>query len=244
MIIFRDEQSRRIERKRALGMKVLVIEEDVTMGDEVDMRAEDGQLVIFKKTEQLEEGVEPVYTFITDEIGLYGLNKGVKSMLEIKLCDDVMVVNLIAGSIVIRPEGKELKAIRGVEAKDLPACNTKEIKWISVEDILSYAKSFAEYSDMFPFDYEYVVEIGGELGANGFSSFKIKKSCEAYDISGGALAIKADELARKEDAREAKKMANTFTKVEEESAYSFDDDDEDEDDDDDDNDSVGYEGYN
>lgn len=234
MIIFEEGQVREITRKRALGLKKIIISDDVQRGDEVEMQADGDELVIFRKENQeVAEGEEPVYTFITKEFGLYGAEKGFKSLIELKVCDDVMIVNLIAGSIVIRPEGNLMKASRAVGQAQLPPCVAEDVLWIDVEKILGYLKNFAKYADKYPYDYEYFLEIGGS-NENNMSCFRIKKHCDATDISCGALAIKEDEEARKADAKEARKMAQMFMNVNRQDEVFEDDGEEIEDEEDED----------
>lgn len=233
MIIFEEGQAREITRKRALGLKKIIISDDVERGDEVEMQATGDELVIFRKDEQeIPDGEEPVYTFITKEFGLYGASKGFKSLIELKMCDDVMIVNLIAGSIVIRPEGNLMKASRAVGQAQLPPCNSEDILWVDVEKLLGYLGHFAKYSGKYPYDYEYYLEIGGSYD-NKLESFTIKKHCDAVDISCGALAIKEEEDLRKADAKEARKMAQMFMNINRQGEEIEDDSSDDDDDDDD-----------
>lgn len=243
MIILDDNPQRVIERKRALGIKRIVISDEVLRGDEIESDFDDsGEFAVLNinksDKQQLDENGDPIYTFVTKEFGLYGLDKGFRSLIEIKFCDDgIMFINLIAGSIAIRPEGNILKASRAMDSSKIPNCTAKDILWVNAEKLLKYVGYLAKFADRYPYDYEYFIEIGGSY-VDRMESISVRKHCDATDISCGALAIKEAEEQNKAQAKEARKMARMFMNYQSSSGVSEFDcgDDEDYDNDDDDDD--------
>lgn len=241
MIILDDNPQRVIPRKHALGIKEIIISDDVLRGDEVESDFDDsGEYAVLniKKSDkqQLDENGDPIYTFVTKEFGLYGLDKGFRSLLELKFCDDgIMFINLIAGSIAIRPEGNIMKASRAIDSSKIPNCTSSDILWVNAEKLLAYAGYLAKFADRYPYDYEYFIEVGGTK-AGGMESISVRKHCDATDISCGALAIKEAEEQSKAQAKEARKMARMFmNQTQQSKTDDFDcgDDEEEYDDDDD-----------
>lgn len=238
MLIIKDGQPRVIARSKALGQKEVVIEEDINCGDEVDLVVEDGKMVFKKKpaSDIADDVID--YTFITNEIGLFGYKKGFKSAISVRFCDNMMIVDLIKGAIAIRPENEVLQATKGVEPSQVPPCNTSEILWVDVEKLLPYIKNWGKYAGKYPLDYEYYLEIGGDCISN-LTSFSVKKAMDSRDISLGALAIVEDSDNKKADAKEAGKMAKMMMSAGNASVDFADDDDESDEDDEDDDEYTG-----
>lgn len=241
MIIFEDNQERVITRRRALGVQNIKINNDVQRGDEVEyiyQETENGRDMVIAKTEnvQLDETGEPIYTFITKEFGLFGFEKGFKSLIEVKFCDEgTMIITLIAGSIVIRPDGNIIKASRAVGDSSVPNCKSDEILWINAEKLIQYVGYLAKFASRYPYDYEYYMEIGGSYEGH-LESFKIREVHEANDISYGALAVVEAKEKRKEDAKQARKAVRLLSSYNNNHTsnnsddFDFDDDEDDSDD--------------
>ena len=172
------------------------------------------------------EDEEPMYTILTNEFGLYAMDKDVSAKIKVSFCDNgMMLVTVIEGAVLIKPADDILLASRGVE--ELPDVKLDNVLWVDAEKILAYAKYWGNVKGRLTQDFEFMFNVKGKV-LNGYSSFGIKSiEEEDVDISGGYSIILENEILAKEQARNIKKEFNSMTqKVS--SSYTFDDDDEDE----------------
>lgn len=187
------------------------------------------------------------YTLVTKEFGVYAMKDKVSAKIKVRFCDDgVMVVDLIEGAVLIKPEDDILLASVGVSS--LPAVNEDEILWVDADKLLSYRQYWGGLKSSMTQDFEYVFIIkGGKIG--GIESFGLRQiTDETIDISGGYIAALEAELKKKEDAKKIQRGFAEIVAGSSVSGYAFDDDDEDldaedeyvEDEDDDFNDGSSY----
>lgn len=150
-----------------------------------------------------EEQENPVYTLVTKEFGLYGFSNGVSTKVKINFCDNgMMMVDVIEGAVLIRPEGEVLLASRNVDG--LPDVNVDEIFWVDAEKLLSYRSYWDGLKSKYIQDFEYVFELKGGK-RNNLNSFSVKLiKDEVIDISGGHISAIEARLKTKEDAKIAK----------------------------------------
>lgn len=177
----------------------------------------------------MDESEEPIYTVVTKEFGMYAMSSGVKAKVKISFCDDgMMIIDVLEGAILIKPENEILLASRGVS--DLPNVKTDGINWINAEDLLSYKNYWGDMKEKYFQDFEFTLVIKGEV-RNKFSSFGcLLVSEEVIDISGGAIAVIEAQLQLKEEAKQVRKGFSEIVSQASGSSYEFDDDDNDEDD--------------
>ncbi len=221
-------------KRNASGYPEVYIEKGLTTGSLIEVVKQDGKISIVESKEVDNTDEEPLYTFITKEIGLYNGDKDSKlrSAVSLIVCDEYIVVTLFQGSIVFKPSAGEGEMVASRDAVDLPICKTDEINWVGVQDILSFITEkdcYGKYCDKYPFDYEYLVGISGAKKYN-CTSFGMKKLKDSLDISGGVLAMKEVNDNLKEDMKKVKEMKNMFTQQNSgELEFDFDEDEEEDD---------------
>lgn len=200
---------------------------------------EDGDSSLTAVTDELDQNEEPIYSIITDEFGLYAMSQGVSAKLKISFCDDgKMIVDVLEGGILIKPEGDILLASRGVES--MPAVQTEGINWVNASDILAFKKYWGSLKDTYIQDFEYVFVVKGEM-RNKLSSFSIKiETDEVVDISGGKIATLEAQLQLKDEAKKAKNAFKDLVSNISGSGYEFDDEDDEEDSEEDQNDDDDF----
>lgn len=230
MIVFEKGQERVLSRKKALGFNKIVLDDNVSLGDEISFNEVGDDLVVVKSDSKSDD---IVYQIITKEIGLYGKKQGVKSSIKVILCDDCMLVTLVSGSIALRLDDNIMVASNGVDAESLPNCVLSDIYWLSYDNLLSFVNNVAKFSKQYPYDYQYILELDGEI-SNGMSSIHFKPAGQAIDISQGQLAVVESQLIAKEEAKKARDMMKMVKSTqsyedeyEETEYYDEDDDDED-----------------
>ena len=232
-LIFDEKLGRVFSRKSALGFKTLEIAEDIQRGDSVTVEFKDNKILLVKD-ESTVEGDEPIYAFLTKEIGVYGGTE-LSTSIDVILCDDVMLVLLFDGSIAIRPEGNLMAASRGVSK--LPTCRADNINWLSVLQLLSYCSNIGTYSGKYPYDYEYPLKVQGGV-VSGLKQIRVGKFNDLQDISNGNFTRIEEEKKKREDAKEAANIAKTMFGFNNQNSYEVDDTDDDYDDDDYDDDDY------
>lgn len=181
-------------------------------------------------TDDVEEN--PIYSIVTNEFGLYAKSSNVKAKVKISFCDDgMMIVDVLDGAVIIKPEDDILLASRGVS--ELPQVNLDSIYWVNTDTLLSYRKYWKKLQSSHPQDFEFVFVLSGE-NRGGLTSFGIQLvTDEVIDISGGAIAVLESQMEKKEEAKQVKKGFNSLLQqTSSASGYEFDDDDEDEEDED------------
>ena len=185
----------------------------------------------------------PIYSIVTKEFGVYAKSAGVKSKIKVSFCDDgMMIVDVIEGGILIKPEEDVLLASRGVS--EMPEVNLDNIYWVNADMLLSYKQYWSELKSIYTQDFEFIFKICGEV-KNGLTSFGIQLiEEEVVDISGGEIAVLEAQIQQKE---EAKRIKNGYNNIfgNTSKGYEFDDDDdEDEDEEDEDEDDDFDDGSN
>lgn len=207
MVVFDKEQltGRVISRKKALGYKELVLNDDVENGDEISIQLEDGKIVIAKvetgaDAQVDENGEEPEMNLLLKEFGLF---TGYPTRIEVTLCDKYMLVTLINGAIDLRLGGNAMMASRGIETAGISRHNLDEVQWVDVNRLLSFCKFWAGVNEDYPFDYTYVLDV-----YKGEGKSIILKPADAqaflYDISNGGLDDVEKRRALKEQSLQAK----------------------------------------
>lgn len=199
----------------------LVPKDDALYGSPTEETLED---------EQIEGEEEPVYAILTKEFGLYA---NIPSQIQVTFCDgDIMLVALISGAIVVRPEDSLLVATRGLDS--VVQVKEDEVLWINKDKLLSYSQYWGELEGKYTQDFIYTFDIKGG-NKNQIFSFSLKP-VEVLDISGGFIDGIKEERETKERAKEVQKQMAMIQGYDSEqfsfdgdddADYSFDDDDED-----------------
>lgn len=228
MFVLGDGISKEVSRRKALFCKSLVVADDVERGCEVLINAVDtGESGVLSVTQDNNpvEGVEAPLTFLVNEFGLFGWKAGLKSKIQVALCDGAMLITLIEGAIAVRLDGRVLVASRGISEADIPPCHLDTINWVSVNSLTSLSTRMnrvAPLCDRYPFDYIFTYIVGGE-NSNNDHFISIQPDGEAIDISSGKLT--AIELAIAERERVAKaKLATQAVKTAMDSVGTSNDD--------------------
>lgn len=200
---------------------------------------EDGDNSLTAVTDELDTSEEPIYSIITDEFGLYAMSQGVSAKLKISFCDNgKMIVDVLEGGILIKPDRDILLASRGVES--MPAVKADGIRWVNASDILSFKEFWGSMKDKYIQDFEYVFVVKGEM-RNGLSSLSIRiETDETIDISGGKIATLEAQLQLKDEAKQAKNTFKDLVSNTSGSGYDFDDEDDEEDSEEDQNDDDDF----
>lgn len=228
---------REFSRNRAKGHKRLVIEDGVTIAEPIEMKTVGTDLVISPKEDSEDN---ECYTMLCKEFGLVGGVAGFRNKISVIFLDEGwMLVTLLHGALVMNLDGELRMPIVG-EDFSVPKVVTEDILWVNAEHLLEYSK-YLGVKGMFMYDFEFVLEVGGDY-INKMTSFYFRELTEeTIDISLGYVAMYEQQEQRKAEAKDAKKLANALLNTGTDSAYDFDDEDEYEDDDDDDD--TSYEDY-
>ena len=207
-------------RNKAKGHKRLVISDDVVIAEPIELVTEGTDLVMRKA----EDSDEPeVYVMLCKEFGLVGLAADLKNKISvIHLEDGWMLVTLHNGALVMNFEDQLMMPTVGDNVK-APKVVTEDILWINANNLLEYSKFYGVKGN-FMYDVEFMLIVAGD-SINGLRKFNHKHlSDEDIDLSLGVLAQYEQSLQKKEEAKVAKKLANSL--LNSSSSYEFDDDDE------------------
>ena len=222
MFVLGDGLGKEVSRRKALHCRKLLVAEDVERGCEVSIEIEEqnGEGVLsIKRDNTVAEGIETPLTFLVTEFGVFGRKVGLKSEIQVALCDGAMLVTLIKGAIAIRLDGNVLVASRGLSESEIPPCHLDTIQWESVDAMASLSTRMgrvAPLCERYLYDYIYSYEVSGENLSNDHQ-FTIRPIGDAIDIS--AEKLTAIELAMKERERIAqvklatREAVNAMSKV-------------------------------
>jgi len=208
MIVF--DESKRVFPRTALGIKEIRIADDVRMGDEVtfdvDVNTGTG---IYSKIESNPNEPSTEVTLVTNEIGLFGGNK-LETIIDVVLMGESMVVTIVKGAVVIKPDENAMIASNQVYAEQLPDFRLEDVVWVSADYLRGFCTRFGKYADMYTEDYLYELSVSGGI-IGGMSSIVVSKYADSCDMSLGKFA----ELERREEvhqqALKAKALASMFT---------------------------------
>lgn len=221
ILVCKDNQKLLLTKDRAFKYKTLDFL-GVKCGQAFSIEDNDNSLKAV--AEELNTQEEPIYSVVTKEFGLYAMSTGVSAKIKVSFCDDgYMIVDVLEGAILIKPEDDILLASRGIS--DLPNVHADGIEWVNADKLLSFKQFWGSMKDKYIQDFEYVFTIRGEV-KGGLSSFGLKiEPDEVIDISGGAIATIEANAKMKEEAKQVKnsfkEIVNSAT-----SGYEFDDDDD------------------
>ena len=228
MFVLGDGLGKEISRRKALYCKKLVVADDIERGCEANIEIEEGDssgVLSIKRDNTVVEGVETPLTFLVTEFGVFGRKSGLRSEIQVALCDGAMLVTLIKGAIAIRLDGNVLVASRGLSESEIPPCHLDTVQWESADAMTSLSTKMsrvAPLSERYPYDYIYSYEVSGENLCNDHQ-FAIRPIGDAIDISMDKLT--AVELAIKERERiaQAKLATKAAAKAMSEVGTSSDD---------------------
>ena len=238
-IIVLNEEVSVLSRRGALKYKEVLFK-DINTNDFISIVSNDDVLEVHKA--EMSDTSETVYTFVTKEFGLHGSSHGVKSKIKINFCDNgYMIVTIYDGSIIIKRGDDLLNA--SLNTSQSLSVDTQNILWVSAEDILSNLKFIDGFKGTYTQDFEYMLEVSGEL-KNDLRNFHMRVlKDETIDISGGIISMMEERLRQKEEAIRIQQGINSVLNQSLSSSVDDDDDDYDDDYDDDDYDEDDYEDY-
>lgn len=224
ILVCKTDESLVLSRSKASHIKEINFNE-LKNGNSFNIVEEDGKFIGVASEEQEGDEDNPIYTFVTNEFGLYGMSHGMSAKIKIRFCDKgMMVIDLIQGGILVRPEDKVLLGTRGIETA--PALNLNEIYWVNMDKLLSYAKYWLGLKSTYIYDFEYTFTVKGEC-INGMSHFGVHPhNDEDIDISGGAIAAVEAQLQAKAAAKQSRDWFNSLVAESSGSNYEFDDEDD------------------
>lgn len=208
MFVFDDTAERTFSRKKALGFKEFEIAEDVVCGAEAEIGLEDGKIIVKPSDKTVPEGEEPEMTLLIPEFGVFG---GVKSKIEVTLCDNVMLITLIEGAIDIRMNDEVMMASRGVDESKLSTQGLDSVIWVNVETLLRFTRYWCGCNSDYPFDYTYQLEVSGSNSGNYILNFKPMETEFLFDISNGRLDEVAQKRKLQEQIAQVKNMGRVLT---------------------------------
>lgn len=205
MFIFDNSVERVVPRRRALGYKSLVIEDNVTSACEAVTALEDGKIVIkLADVQEIANGEEPEMTLLLKEFGVFS---NIKSEIEVTLCDGVMLITLIKGAIDIRINDQVMLASRGVDVDSITCQSLDSVVWVDVERFLSFCKFWCGMNKDYPYDYTYLVEVYGDgSGLQSLCMRPTNKDAFLFDISNGGLDKVEEARQLKQQIANAKDM--------------------------------------
>lgn len=214
------EMKTTFSRSRAKGYKAVKVDSGVEPMKPIKLETEGNDLVI--KNVSDDGSGDEVYMIPCKEFGLVDY-PNTTAKVSVILCDDGwMLVTLLKGAIVINLDDSLLMPTVDCEE---PAVVKDAIKWVNINDILSYMSYWSE--GKFPYDYEWVFELAGGV-VNGMGNYKIHPvKEELVDISQGYIAQYEQSRQHKEDAKKAKSFMNAVMASTQDTGVEFDDDDED-----------------
>lgn len=241
-IIFNPNEERTFSRSKTLSNKPLVVADGVNPTDDVELEFTDDCILVKKTGKDEEINSETEWLYIGKSLGLYGLNKDLKSVVEYILCDEYIAVKLIKGAITVHPDANSPEDVilvaTGVDESTLPAPYLNNIKWIDRDYLASLCKYWGDFADKYPADYLYQSIVAGDGGA--CCNLSISK-LSMLDISYGALALKKEKALEMERKKKLKEVSNMFTSAPEGIQFeTFDTDSNDDEDGDDDDDFYNY----
>ena len=209
-----------VSRRHALGYHSLKVTNAVT-GNNVDISELDDTL-IYTGSNSEEADFNAEYIIVTKEFGLFGYREKFHSDIEVLLADDgVMVITLISGAISVNLNGNPMVITRGVEDAALPSYSVADTLWLNQSNIMAYLQaSGAKYYERYPFDYKYFFTISGNGGS--LMNMHAKKTSDAIDISLGKFAVIEQNEINRQNAKEAKKLMESFKHSSED--FAIDDD--------------------
>jgi len=208
-------------RSRAKGHKRLIIDENVEVaGNPVELMTNGTDLVV--KPAENAEGAE-VYTILCKEFGLVGGALGFRSKISVIFLDEGwMLVTLLHGALVLNLQDQLMMPMAGDDFAQ-PKVVKDDICWVNADNLLEYGK-YWEDKGKFIFDFEWVLEVGGDY-VNGMRSFHIKEvKDETLDISLGYFAQYEQQMVKKAEAKKARNLTRNF--IGGSSSMDFDDDDD------------------
>lgn len=213
MIVWDDQKQlgRDFSRKGALGLKQLEIAPDVEQGNEVKFNFDfENRKIILEKADDLpeEEKGNAEILIVTDEIGLFGYRHGIKTTAEIVFCDGYMLFNVTQGAIIHKFDGNPMLVGRGLDYSKIPSIHMDSVKWLSVDDVLSFCKVQLKDRGIENYvqDFIFTVEMYGGKDETYLLSFTPKS--DPIDISGGIVERRLYERQLKEEAKQAKALVN------------------------------------
>lgn len=235
MFIFSEEKGRTYKRDRAIGLKELVIENDVTIGSNitVEISNDNKAIVIRKDTSGLEEASKSIH-ILTDEFGVFN---DIENEIEFILLDNAMFIELRRGAILIKnPQTDEPMMIhRDVDEEKIKSVNLAKVKWVNEELV----EGFLSYSNKYGKDYTLDYMSVAICKSNDSESISFKH-IESTDISCGGFVIRdkkeAARLARmafksvieqnEEDEEDDYEEEGTLQEDEEDDYDEYDEDDD------------------
>ena len=222
MLFFSKDLNRTLSRSKALKYKSLVVADDIEAGNEVDVNFSADNVINITKAdreipdfEQVMSGKvkAPDYILLVKEFAVF---KNISNELQILICDDYMLVELIRGCIVVELDGRPMIITRDYNDRNgnplkIPNCNIDtDCIWLSGSDIAGYVQHWhkdkckAKYTQ----DYLYSVCIEGstymDRSSRPLTDLTIRKGKEdgnyidPLDLSGGMV----DFIAEREHAME------------------------------------------
>lgn len=232
MLFFDKDLNKTVVRKKALNYKSLVIEDTVNPGDEVDIQFnEDGILLAKSDREKptFEEVYgsggapkdEPDFLLVVKEFGVF---KDVPNEVQLILCDEYMLVDLIKGAIIVELDGNMMMITRGNVS--VPNYNMNNVLFLNPADLSGYVCNWHKDNCRCKYtqDYLYSAAIKGTIEYSKDTSFparsltigKIKNADGSYadpiDISGGKIAFIAEKEADSMRSRAVKSALRTSVK--------------------------------
>lgn len=220
ILICRDNEDLMLKKSNAFQYKTLDFT-GVSCGQAFNIEDKGDTLLAVPSNESEEN---PIFTVITNEFGLYSIDSGVSAKLKVSFCDNgMMVVDIIKGAILIKPEDEVLLASRDVS--DLPKVDLDAIYWVNADMLLSYKECFSNLQSKYYQDFEFSLLLKGGI-KNTLRNFCIRViGDEVYDISGGHIAVIEAQLKVKEEAKQAKKNFKSIISQSTVSSYDFEEDD-------------------
>lgn len=244
-MLFVASNLREFARTRAKGYKKLILDEGVDSGKTVDYKfADDGIHIVLAEEQEDMNSADTEYTFIIDKFGVYG---NISSDIEVLLCDEVMMVTLKSGAIVINLNGNFMLVTRNVPDGSLPAINPEKMYWVDTKGIRDNTAFWLH--DLTPMADDFIVNLtckyqGGAdrkgVQTNGVSLKPAPEDERFYDVSNGAVDVFLQNLVLQRQREEARSFMKKVTDkpvhsdddfIYDASAYEDDDLDDEEDDD-------------
>lgn len=190
-------------RDRAKGYKRVVIDEELELASPFKFETQGTDLVAVP-TEPV-EGEGEVFTFLCREFGLAAGDKGLRTKVSVIFCDTGwMLVTLHHGSMIMNIDGQLMMPQVGDDLETFKVV-PDNVLWVDADKLLGFGK-YLETKGQFMYDFEFMLELGGD-NTKGMGQFFFR--ClheETTDISLGYVAQYEQNLIKRAEAREAKKQ--------------------------------------
>lgn len=196
--------SREIPRTCAHGYKSITIDPDVQLAAPYEFQT-DGDTLVAMPVDAAEGEVD-CYTMLCSEFGLIGGSTGARSQVSVIFCDNgMMLVTLYHGCLVMNLDDQLLMPIVGNDVVQ-PKVVKSQIMWVNADKLMGYKQYLGE-KGYFMYDYEFMLELGGD-NIKGMGNFIFRQiDGETIDISRGYIAQYEQNQIKKQEANEAKKLA-------------------------------------